>query len=209
MFVFDRAKVRATALVMAATAAIQIWPNAYADEIAKATLAQEAEVKASKKTKKPKNKERVGHGADVVAQSSPWRLAPVAHQLHRSRSEAIEKKEPTRTDKINAVLKAAKQQIGKPYRWGAVGPSSFDCSGFTMFVWRRAGVHLPHNSGAQRGATKPVPLDEMKPGDLIFSSGHVGMYVGGGKMIHSPRSGRTVSIDPIHSNAYGAGRPLP
>jgi cell wall-associated NlpC family hydrolase len=204
MFVFDRAKVRATALVMAATAAIQIFPNAYADEIAKATIAPEAEVKAQKKTKK---KERDGHPANAVAQSSPWRLAPVAHQLHRT--EVAVKREPSRADKISAVLKAAKQQIGKPYRWGAVGPSSFDCSGFTMFVWRRAGVHLPHNSGAQRGATKPVPLDEMKPGDLIFSSGHVGMYVGGGKMIHSPRSGRTVSIDPIHSNAYGAGRPLP
>lgn len=121
--------------------------------------------------------------------------------------KSAEKKDKKDVDPIKVVLKAAHKQLGKPYRWAAVGPNSFDCSGFTMYVWQKAGVSLPHNSGAQRAATKHVSLDKMKPGDLIFSSGHVGLYIGKGKMIHSPRTGRTVSIDPIHSRAYGAGRP--
>jgi cell wall-associated NlpC family hydrolase len=75
-----------------------------------------------------------------------------------------------------------------------------------QYVWRRAGVSIPRTSYQQRGALKHVSLKKMKPGDLIFSPGHVGMFIGNGKMVHSPRSGRTVSIDPIHSNAQIAGR---
>lgn len=200
MFLFDRAKARTVALLMAATASLQLWPNAYAD-VAKATVAKEAETKAPKKGNNKKKQD--GHASDALRRSSPWRFAaPAGFGLG---STLAAKKKP---DPVKDVIRRAKQQLGKPYRWAAEGPNAFDCSGFTKFVWLKAGVHLPHNSGAQRAATKPVPLDAMKPGDLIFSPGHVGMYVGGGKMIHSPRSGRTVSIDPIHSRAYGAGRVL-
>jgi cell wall-associated NlpC family hydrolase len=202
MFVSDRAKARTVALVMAASALVQAWPNAYADDIAKATIAKEAETKAPKKDKK----RRTGH-SDVKHSTSPWRLAPVAARLNGRAAPYATREE--KVDPVKLVLATARKQLGKPYRWAGVGPNSFDCSGFTAYVWKRAGVHLPHNSGAQRAATKSVPLDKMKPGDLIFSSGHVGMYIGAGKMIHSPRSGRVVSIDPIHSRAYGAGRPLP
>ena len=111
-------------------------------------------------------------------------------------------------DRVDLVLAVARRQLGKPYRWGGVGPASFDCSGFTAFVWKAAGVHLPHSSSAQRTATTAVPLHKMRRGDLVFAPGHVGMYVGGGKMIHSPRTGRTVEIAPLHSNAYAAGRPV-
>ena len=110
-------------------------------------------------------------------------------------------------DPFDALFKVAKKQIGKPYRWGAVGPNAFDCSGFTSYVYRKIGVEIPRTSSSQRAALKHIPLGKMKPGDLIFSSGHVGIYIGKGKMIHSPHSGRTVAIDPVHSNAYGAGRP--
>jgi cell wall-associated NlpC family hydrolase len=184
MFVHDRAKVRTVALLMAGTVALQLWPSAHAHE-RKVTLTKEVEIKAPQKTKKRK----AGH-----TDPGAWNISP-----------APAKK---KVDPVKLVIKTAYKQLGKPYRWAAVGPNSFDCSGFTMYVWRKAGVQLPHNSGAQRGATKSVSLDKMKPGDLVFSSGHVGLYIGKGKMIHSPQSGRDVSLDPIHSNAYGAGRPL-
>lgn len=190
MFVHDRLKARAVALVMACIAGVQLWPSA---------VAQEAGADATKPVAEP-----LGPAVGSVKQSSPWRPAPIASRLQPKLSHAQAKADP-----VELVLKTARKQLGKPYRWAAVGPNSFDCSGFTMFAWRAAGVELPHNSGAQRAATKHVSLKDMKPGDLIFAPGHVGMYIGKGKMIHSPRSGRVVSIDPIHSNAYGAGRPLP
>jgi cell wall-associated NlpC family hydrolase len=184
---------------MASIVAIQLYPNAYAQEH-KATMVKEAETKAPKKTSKKRTNGHPGR-----THTSPWRLAPVA--AHQALNPGATSKK--KVDPIKLVLAAAYKQLGKPYRWAATGPNSFDCSGFTMFVWNRAGVHLPHNSGAQRGATKSVPLDKMKPGDLVFSSGHVGLYVGKGKMIHAPQTGRNVSLAPIHGNAYGAGRPLP
>jgi cell wall-associated NlpC family hydrolase len=194
-------RARAVAIAVAGIVTVQLWPNAYAQE--KVAIVKEAETKAPKKSSKKRSN---GHSGIALKQSSPWQLAPIAAQL----SSAPEP-EPqlSKKERIKLVLKFARKQLGKPYRYGAVGPDSFDCSGFTMYVWRKGGVSLPHNSGAQRAATKSVPLDKMKPGDLVFSSGHVGMYIGNGKMIHSPHTGRTVSIDPIHSNAYGAGRPLP
>lgn len=111
--------------------------------------------------------------------------------------------------KIEIVLAVARKQLGKPYRYGATGPNAFDCSGFTSFVWRAAGVYLPHNSSAQFNATKRVPVRDVRPGDLVFSPGHVGLYVGGGRMIHSPQTGRSVEYAPLRPSIYGAGRPAP
>ena len=109
---------------------------------------------------------------------------------------------------VEIVLARARAQLGKPYVYGSAGPNSFDCSGFTQFVWAAAGVSLPHNAAAQYASTRRVPLKDMRPGDLVFSSGlgHVGIYIGGGRMIHAPHSGRTVEISPLRSSAMGAGR---
>ncbi len=199
MFVHDRAlrtRARVITLMISAIVAIQVWPDAYA-QAQKAALTKDVEVKSPQK--KSSKKRGDGHAEKGLRD---WQVAPIVGLV--TEAKPAKKK----IDPIAAVLKVAYKQLGKPYRWAAEGPNAFDCSGFTKYVWQAAGVHLPHNSGAQRAATKHVPLDKMKPGDLIFSSGHVGMYVGKGKMIHSPHSGRTVSVDPIHSNAYGAGRPL-
>ncbi|HEX2259257.1 MAG TPA: NlpC/P60 family protein [Actinomycetota bacterium] len=101
--------------------------------------------------------------------------------------------------------------IGRPYRWGASGPGSFDCSGFTAYVWRAAGVSLPHSSRAQYAATKRVSREDLQPGDLVFFGRpihHVGMYVGGGNMINSPQTGETVAVRSMARRDYvGAGRP--
>lgn len=195
MFAVERAKVRAVAIVMAGVAVVQMWPGAYAQERPKATMAKDIEIKAPKKTKKR------GNGHAPVSHSSPWRLSTMVRRVGEVPSPQVE------ADPVEVALKVAYEQLGKPYRWASAGPNAFDCSGFTSYVWKKAGVALPRTSSGQAAALERVPLGEMKPGDLIFSSGHVGMYVGKGKMIHSPQSGRTVSVDPVHSNAFAAGRP--
>ena len=115
------------------------------------------------------------------------------------------------SSKVQAVLNLAYSKQGSPYSWGAEGPNSFDCSGFTYYVFKNAaGVNLPRNSSAQAGYGTTVSKSNLKPGDLVFfnTSGsgvsHVGIYVGGGNMIHSPSSGKTVSIASINSSYYSA-----
>jgi cell wall-associated NlpC family hydrolase len=112
------------------------------------------------------------------------------------------------------ALNFAYAQLGKPYSYGAAGPSSYDCSGLTMKSWAAAGVGITRTTNSQYAATKRVSKSALQPGDLVFfnSLGHVGMYVGGGKMIHAPRTGKNVEIVSITSgyylsNYYGAGRP--
>lgn len=101
--------------------------------------------------------------------------------------------------------------LGKPYVWGATGPSSFDCSGLTQAAWRSAGVALPRTTYTQINAGERVSRSQLAPGDLLFFySGitHVGMYIGDGRMIHAPRPGAPVRIAPIDQMPLtGATRP--
>src|SRR5207302_2242682 len=110
-----------------------------------------------------------------------------------------------------AAIAEARRQLGKPYVWGAAGPNSFDCSGLTMWAWRAGGVSLPHYTGAQYSATTHVPLSAIQPGDLIFFNGmeHVGLYIGGGQMIHAPHSGDVVKVESIYywNTSMVASRP--
>lgn len=91
--------------------------------------------------------------------------------------------------------------IGKPYVWGATGPDSFDCSGFTSYVYRNAaGIEIGRTTYDQMGRGKAVSYNELQPGDLVFTNGgaHVGIYAGGGNMLHAPRTGETVKVGPIY-----------
>ncbi|WP_328990575.1 C40 family peptidase [Kribbella sp. NBC_01245] len=114
--------------------------------------------------------------------------------------------EPGRSG-IAGVIDFARAQLGEPYVWGAEGPSSWDCSGLTMKAWARAGVQLPHYSVAQYEQVRKISEDELRPGDLIFWSEdaddpgtifHVALYIGEGRMIHAPRTGRPVRIDSVY-----------
>lgn len=96
----------------------------------------------------------------------------------------------------SSVYKVAKQQLGKPYGWGAVGPYSFDCSGFTSYVYKKgASKAIPRTAQAQFNKYKHVSTKNIKKGDLVFFGGnaasisHVGMYIGKGKMIDSQNRG--------------------
>ena len=118
-----------------------------------------------------------------------------------SREIAVTIVRPSGTFRTRA-LQVAKAQIGKPYRYGATGPSSFDCSGLVGYAFRAAGKSLPRTSGAIAAATRPVSPAAAVPGDLVYSPGHIGIYAGGGKMVDSPHSGARVSLRPIYARSY-------
>jgi cell wall-associated NlpC family hydrolase len=99
--------------------------------------------------------------------------------------------------RAGTALKYALKQIGDRYVFGAAGVVTWDCSGLTMRAYQSAGVSLPHSSAAQSRMGKKVPLNQLKPGDLLFYGrpvSHVGIYLGGGKMVHAPRSGSRVKV---------------
>lgn len=117
--------------------------------------------------------------------------------------------------RVARVLRYALSQVGDRYVAAASGPSAYDCSGLTMSAWRQAGISLPHYSRSQFSVTRRIPLSQARPGDLVFYFGsgahHVGLYIGGGKMVHAanPRSGVLVTniLGPWYSSRFsGIGR---
>jgi cell wall-associated NlpC family hydrolase len=99
----------------------------------------------------------------------------------------------------------AMKYLGVPYAWGGATPGGFDCSGLVMYVYGQLGISLPHYAAAQYGAGSPVPRDQLQPGDLVFFDGlsHVGIYIGGGQMVHAPQTGDVVKIEAISD--FGSG----
>ncbi|MER7414683.1 C40 family peptidase [Streptomyces cacaoi] len=92
----------------------------------------------------------------------------------------------------------ATEQLGKDYVWGAEGPDTFDCSGLTMRAWQAAGEAIPRTSQEQWRQLPHVPVARMRPGDLIIykrDASHVGLYVGDGKLLHAPRTGRQITVE--------------
>ncbi len=118
-----------------------------------------------------------------------------------------------------AAVRWALAQLGDPYRWGAVGPTAFDCSGLTSSAYRAAGVAIPRVSRAQWGAGPHVAVANLLPGDLVFYADnpgdpatihHVGMYIGNGLMVHAPHTGDVVRVASIWRESYaGATRIVP
>lgn len=106
----------------------------------------------------------------------------------------------------SAALRVALGQRGKPYRYGSTGPSSFDCSGLVNFAFRSVGRSVPRTSSQLRAWTIPVSRAAAQPGDLVFSPGHVGIYVRPGVMVDSPNSGGRVSVRAIYARSYTIGR---
>ncbi|MEL4358200.1 MULTISPECIES: C40 family peptidase [unclassified Luteococcus] len=112
--------------------------------------------------------------------------------------------------KGSRAVSFAYAQIGKPYRYGATGPSSYDCSGLTGAAWRSAGKSIPRTSYAQLSGLKRVSKSSLRPGDIVgfYGGGHVGLYVGNGKVIHAPRTGQNVKVASVNSMPFaGAVRP--
>ena len=118
----------------------------------------------------------------------------------------------TVSTKANEVIAYAKTLLGKPYVWGAQGPNSFDCSGFTYYVFKnKAGIVLPRTSSAQSKYGTYVSKSNLKAGDLVFfdtngandgNVSHVGMYIGNGQMIHASYGQKKIVIANFNDSYY-------
>lgn len=97
------------------------------------------------------------------------------------------------------VVRTAQSMIGKPYRYGGNSPSrGFDCSGLVEYAHRVAGIPVPRTTTQQHSTARPVALNDLRPGDLLFfriqgKTGHVGIYLGDGRFVHAPSGGKRVS----------------
>jgi cell wall-associated NlpC family hydrolase len=145
------------------------------------------------------------------------RRAAAAARASRARavSYTVSNDNPTyngpASGRAGAAVSEAYNKLGSPYEWGAAGPSRFDCSGLTMWAWARGGVSLPHSAQAQYDSLRHVAQSDVQPGDLVFFGSpihHVGIYIGGGRMISAPHTGDVVKIqDAFRSDFVGAARP--
>lgn len=162
-------------------------------------------------------------GAQTVSESAA-RLTAVSSTAKAATAKSAKSAKTARSaksakaarqaSKARRAVAVAKHQVGDPYRYGATGPGAFDCSGLVQYAWKKAGVRLPRVTNSQFARIKrKVSWRNLKPGDLMFFNGlgHVGMYVGHGKMVHSPRTGERVRIDKLggwrKSSFVGAVRP--
>ncbi len=105
---------------------------------------------------------------------------------------------------LSGIAGIAARYLGVPYVYGGASPSGFDCSGFVEYVYAQVGVSLPHSASAQGRLGTRIPVSAAVPGDVVVLDGgsHVGIYVGGGRMIDAPVPGRAVSVDAIYDSNY-------
>ena len=125
------------------------------------------------------------------------RLAQQEEDADQASSLAAAKALAAVSGRAGKAVQFALKQIGDKYVFGADGMTYWDCSGLTMRAYQAAGVSLPHSARAQYGYGKFIKRADLKPGDLVFFGrpiSHVGIYLGGGKMVHAPRSGSRVKV---------------
>lgn len=147
--------------------------------------------------------------AEKLAQqkTAPRRIEPkpASRKVERkAKSPAV--KNTRKAPRIEVVIRYALAQQGDPYRWASAGPNSFDCSGLVLRSFKQIGIKLPHFTGAMIRYGKRVSYSNLKRGDIIFpSSGHVGIYLGNGKMVHASSGKGKVVVAKVYS-FYAARR---
>ncbi len=142
--------------------------------------------------------------ASLTAAGEQAVLAELAHK-HELAVQAIAANRQREIAQIGErIVAAAAAQAGKPYVYGATGPSAFDCSGLTGWAYAAVGIDLPRTSGAQ--AAMMTRVSDPMPGDLVYMPGHIGIYAGNGKMWHAPHSGDVVKLATIWTSNVRYGR---
>jgi cell wall-associated NlpC family hydrolase len=149
---------------------------------------------------------------DIQAQeaAAAAAAAAAAGQAGDTGSPPVNLPNPPASTLGGQAVAIAERYLGVPYVWGGASPSGFDCSGLVMYVYGQLGVSLPHNAAAQYDSLPHVSENDLEPGDLVFFDGlgHVGIYIGGGYMIHAPHTGTDVQVAPLSGGGsyYGAAR---
>ena len=164
-----------------------------------------------------------GQSVNVLSTSNGWSKINYSGSTGYVSSQYLQSKKPSSSSSSNSgstsvsssassVIAYAKTLLGKPYVWGAQGPNSFDCSGFTYYVFKnKAGIVLPRTSSAQSKYGTSVSWSNLKAGDLMFFDtnganngqvSHVGLYIGNGQMIHASSSQRKIVITGVNTSYY-------
>lgn len=168
-----------------------------------------AEEEAARKAQEAERKaEEAARRAQQAASEKPAKPSNNSSSSN-NKQPSSENNPSTSSGSVEAVLNEAYKHLGKAYVYGATGPSNFDCSGLTQYVYRKAaGIDISRTTYTQINVGTPVSQSQLQPGDLVFPhAGHVGIYVGNGQMLHAPQTGDVVKVSPVYK-FYAARRIL-
>ncbi|MEU9070001.1 NlpC/P60 family protein [Streptomyces sp. NPDC048306] len=184
-------------------------------------LARQASLAERQEKERDGVRERLRAVEELLASLTPEQLAAlaeleqsgIAEQQERFLASGALGDDAKPSAEGDRAVRFAMEQLGKPYEWGAEGPASYDCSGLTSVAWERAGTPIPRTSQEQWARLEHVPLDRLRPGDLVVyfpEATHVALYLGDGMVVQAPRPGADVKVSPIAANpVLGAVRPDP
>jgi cell wall-associated NlpC family hydrolase len=144
--------------------------------------------------------------ATVVA-AGAWPATTMTMPYHGHPPEPRQIIEPPAPTRAERAVRFALDQVGVPYRWGGESPrTGFDCSGLVRWAYGRVAIDLPHSSYALYSTGRRVSESGMEPGDIVFFEGlgHVGIYLGRGRMVHAPQTGRNVEVVRLGTTNYGS-----
>lgn len=205
----------AAAAPAAVAAPVALAPSVVAPAVAAPVATEVVGVVGVTAVAKPKPKPRpvvVQEQADAEEVATRRSNTPASRSTARS-ATSTKKASTTKATSSNVpqsasgVVNIARSLLGIPYVYGGSTPAGFDCSGFTQYVFGKAGISVPRTASAQQRAATRV--SNPKPGDLVFFGSpawHVGIYTGNGKMIDSPKPGKTTSERSVFSGVSGYGR---
>ena len=177
-----------------------------AEEEAKKKAEEEAKKKAEEEAKKKAEEEAKKKAEEEAKKKEEAAQKKAAEEAKKKAETSSSKKTETKSKKSGTtgedIIAYAKKYLGHRYVYGTAGPNTFDCSGFTSYVYKHFGYSLNRTSGGQRSNGKKVEKSDLKAGDILCFSGHVGLYIGGNKFIHAANPRKGVIISSLSESYY-------